>query len=423
MFKNKEKFLMGAATAAHQVEGNNKNSDFWVMENTEGTPFIEPSLNAIDHYNKFPQDIELLAKAGLNAYRFSIEWARIQPEEDRFAEDEIEHYKKMLECCYDHNITPIVTLHHFTSPRWLISKGGWKSKSVIDYFSKYVEYVIKKLGNLTPYICTINEANIGLQIMRIMEEFSSKLRNNIDIQVGMDDKFLKQRNLYMEKLKEVFGVEEINTFLIPRNVEENRLIFECHKEAREIIKSINPNIRVGITLSLWDYRILPGGEKFVEKLQREDFLEWLPYIKDDDFIGVQNYTQKTYGKEGMIVESNENLRRTLMGYKFCPEALSNVIRFVSKYWDKPILVTENGISTENDKDRVEFIIRAIAGIYQCLEEGINVIGYIHWSLLDNFEWQLGFSQKFGLIAVERTTQKRYPKNSLYLLGDICKFGF
>ncbi|MEM0286321.1 MAG: family 1 glycosylhydrolase, partial [Candidatus Methanomethyliaceae archaeon] len=209
--------------------------------------------------------------------------------------------------------------------------------------------------------------------------------------------------------------------LTPRSIEENRLIFECHKKAREIIKSINPNIKIGITLSLWDYKILPGGEKFVEKLQREDFIEWLPYLKDDDFIGVQNYSQKTYGEEGVIAEPN--MRTTLMGYKFCPEALSNVIRFVSKYWDKPILVTENGISTEDDKERVEFIIRAIAGIYQCLEEGINLIGYIHWSLLDNFEWQLGFSQKFGLIAVDRNTQKRYPKHSLYLLGDICKFAF
>lgn len=414
------KFLIGAATAAHQVEGNNINSDFWVMENTEGSPFREPSLNAVEHYTRFSEDIELMAKAGLNAYRFSIEWARIQPEENKFDDSEIEHYKEVLECCYKHGITPIVTLHHFSSPKWLISKGGWKSNTVINYFTKYVEYVIKKIGHLMPYVCTINEANMGVQIRRLMEEYRNNIRNT-NIQVGMNDDFLSKMEIYNKRIKEIFGVEEINTFLTPRNVEENRLVFECHKKAREVIKSINPDIKVGITLSLYDYKVLPGGETWIEKLQREDFIEWLPYLKDDDFIGVQNYTQKTYGEEGIIAEPSARI--TLMGYKFCPEALGNVIRFVSKHWDKPILITENGISTENDKDRVEFIIRALAGIYQCIEEGINVIGYIHWALLDNFEWQLGYSQKFGLIAVDRTIQKRYPKGSLYLLGDICKYGF
>ncbi|MCX7904972.1 MAG: family 1 glycosylhydrolase, partial [Caloramator sp.] len=184
---------------------------------------------------------------------------------------------------------------------------------------------------------------------------------------------------------------------------------------------MNPEIKVGITLSLYDYNFVSGGEQWGETLQREDFIEWLPYLKDDDFIGVQNYTQKTYSKEGILTESN--VRKTLMGYKFCPEALGNVVRFVSRYWKKPILITENGISTEDDKERIEFIIRALAGIYQCIEDGIDVIGYIYWSLLDNFEWQLGYSQKFGLIAVDRETQNRHPKNSLYLLGNVCRSGF
>ena len=155
-------------------------------------------------------------------------------------------------------------------------------------------------------------------------------------------------------------------------------------------------------------------------MMEEDFLHYLPYIQGDDFLGVQNYTRKIYGPNGIV--RPENARLTEMGYEFYPEALAGVIRYVSRYWTKPIIVTENGISTSNDKDRIEFIERALKGLHQCIEDGINVIGYMHWSLLDNFEWQLGYSQKFGLIAVDRKTQTRYPKESLTFLGNIKKYG-
>lgn len=423
----KKNFMIGAATAAHQVEGNNVNSDYWVMENLSGSTFKEPSLDATDHYNRYREDIKMLAKAGLNAYRFSIEWARIEPAKGSFEKKEIEHYRDVLKCCYEYQVTPIVTLHHFSSPKWLISEGGWESESTIEYFGKYCGYVISELGDLLAYVCTINEANMGVQLVRVMKDYMSKMAKaasekpaNADVQVGINiDKMQNPREKYNTGLKEAFGIEaeQIQVFLSPRTKEGDIIIMKCHEKAREIIKSINPNIKVGVTMSLYDYQALPGGEKYIDALWEEDFLHYLPYIGADDFFGVQNYTRKVFGPEGKV-EPDENTRMTEAGNEFYPESLAGVIRFVSKHWDKEIIVTENGISTSNDEDRVEFIRGTIDGVYRCIEEGINVSGYIHWSLLDNFEWQKGFDQKFGLIAVDRTTQTRIPKESLRVLG-VC----
>ncbi|MBR4549650.1 MAG: glycoside hydrolase family 1 protein, partial [Oscillospiraceae bacterium] len=141
-----QEFLIGAATAAHQVEGNNINSDYWLQEHLPHSSFTEPSGEACDHYHRYEEDIKLLAEAGLNAYRFSIEWARIEPEEGKFDETEIEHYRDVIRCCKADGVEPIVTLLHFTSPAWLIRKGGWEAESTIEYFRRYAAYVTEKLG-------------------------------------------------------------------------------------------------------------------------------------------------------------------------------------------------------------------------------------------------------------------------------------
>ena len=129
------KFLIGAATAAHQVEGNNVNSDCWAMEQMEFTSYNEPSLDAVDHYNRYAEDIRLLVEAGLNAYRFSIEWARVEPEPGVFSEQEIRHYRDVLACCHANGVEPIVTMHHFSSPKWLIQQGGWEAEETIEKFA------------------------------------------------------------------------------------------------------------------------------------------------------------------------------------------------------------------------------------------------------------------------------------------------
>jgi beta-glucosidase len=421
-------FMIGAATAAHQVEGNNKNSDFWVMEHAPDSLYKEPSLDAVNHYRKFKEDILLLAEAGGNAYRFSIEWARIEPEKGLFDEKEVEHYKEVLRFCHQQQITPIVTLHHFSSPKWLISEGGWESEQTIHYFENYCRFIISELGDLIPYICTINEANMGKQIKKIMKRMMKrhKAENKLgdgEVQVGLNVDMKHKMENYYRFLGEAFAVDprQVHPFLTARSENGEQMIMTCHQRARQVIKELRPSIKVGITFSLYDHQALPGGEEHAKNEQYEDFLNYLPYIQEDDFLGVQNYSRKIHGPNG-VVSPDEHTRLTKMGYEYYPEALANVLRFVSEYWHKPIVVTENGISTTDDHERIEFIERALTGVYQCIEEGIPVIGYTYWSLLDNFEWQLGYEQTFGLIAVDRKTQTRYPKKSLSFLGGIKRNG-
>lgn len=427
MRKFNSDFLIGAATSAHQVEGNNTNSDFWVLENIPESTFKEQSMDAMDHYSKFKEDLKLLVDAGLDAYRFTIEWARIEPSLGKYNQQEIDHYREVLNFCHEQGITPIVTLHHFSSPKWLITEGGWESETTIDHFGRYCKFVVSELGDLIPYICTINEANMGIQIKRVMEDMMSNMAGESkqasgEVQVGLNMDMKKRMEEYYRTAADAFGTDarNVHTFLAPRTENGDLIIMKCHEKAREMIKSVNPAIQVGVTLSLYDYQTLPGGEDYVRALQDEDFHHYLPYMQDDDFLGVQNYTRKVYGPNGPV--KMENARLTKMGYEYYPEALAGVLRYVSKYWHKPMIVTENGLSTSDDKERVEFIERALTGVLQCVEEGIPVVGYTHWSLLDNFEWQLGYAQTFGLISVDRTTQTRYPKESLTTLGNIKKFG-
>lgn len=420
----KEDFLIGAATAAHQVEGNNVNSDYWVLENIPGSAYQEPSMDAVDHYNRYREDIDLLAEAGMNAYRFSIEWARVEPENGIFEESEIEHYREVLQYCHKKAVTPVVTLHHFSSPKWLMTEGGWESRDTIAYFGRYCRYVVERLGNLIPYICTINEANMGVQLTRLIADMMKKMAEIHDVQVGVNLEQKEKQSAYQKAVEEAFGIpaDQVQVFLSPRSAEGDALIIECHKTARGIIRELHPEIKVGITLSLYDYQAEPGGEEQVAKLWEEDFLHYLSAIHDDDFLGIQNYTRKRFGKEGKM-EPAPDAKMTDAGNEYYPQSLAGVIRYVADHWEKEILVTEHGVATENDQDRAAFIGEALEGLYACVEEGIPVSGYLHWSLLDNFEWQVGYSRKFGLIAVDRTTQERLPKPSLTLLGNIKKKGF
>ncbi len=416
-------FLLGASTAAHQVEGNNIHSDYWRMERMKSTSFVEPSADAVDHYNRYQEDILLLKNAGLNCYRFSIEWARIEPEEGRFDEAEVEHYRKMIRFCKDNGITPIVTLHHFTSPKWLICKGGWEAESTVEDFRRYCAYIAQTLGKELTYIVTINEANMGLQLAAITKRYMKELllpkrKKDSDgkAQVGINLKqMIANQKIAAAENREVFGTEKLHTFVSQRTPEGDLLIMRAHVAAREAIKAICPHLKIGLSLSLHDMQPQKGGKRHAAREWQAEFGHYLPCIQDDDFIGVQNYSRSRFGFFGQL-DAPKDAEMTQMNYEFYPEALGNVIRAVHKDFRGDILVTENGIATGDDSRRVEFIRRALAGVRACMDDGIPVKGYCHWSLLDNFEWQKGFSMTFGLIGVDRTTQTRYPKQSLFYLG-------
>ena len=421
-------FFIGAATAAHQVEGNNIHSDYWAQELLPHTSFAEPSGLACDHYNRFEEDIRLLAGAGLNAYRFSVEWARIEPEEGRFDDQEIEHYRKVIACCRENGVEPIVTLMHFTSPVWLIRKGGWEAESTVEDFRRYAAYVTGKLGAELRYICTINEANMGLQLATISKRFQLMAQQAAQkaksaegtVQVGMNfEKMMENMKFAAAENAQVFGTPQPQIFVSSRTPEGDALVFRAHQAAKEAIKALYPEIKVGITLSMHDLQALPGGEKFAEDAWDEEFRHYLPFIQGDDFLGVQNYTRTQYGPEGQL-PCPEGAELTQMDYEFYPEALEHVIRRVHEDFKGDLIVTENGVAVSDDSRRVEFIRRALAGVESCVKDGIPVKGYMYWSLMDNFEWQKGFSMTFGLIAVDRATQMRTPKESLAFLGTYTK---
>lgn len=425
-------FLIGAATAAHQVEGGNIHSDYWAQEHMVHTDFLEPSGDAVDHYNRYGEDIRLMADAGLNAYRFSIEWARIEPQEGCFDEAQIDHYRKVICCCRENGIEPIVTLHHFTSPKWLISKGGWESDETPGYFARYTRYVMEQLGSELHYVCTINEANMGIQVAaiakRYMQQMMAKMqadktggdKTDGTVQMGLNlEKMMANQQAAEKERMEIFGVSKTECFTSPRTTHGDEIVMEAHRAARAVIREAAPHVRVGLTLSLHDIQAQPGGEENAGKEWAEEFTHYLPAIEGDDFLGVQNYTRTRIGAEGSL-PTPEGAELTQMDYEFYPQALEHVIRRVAKDFKGDLMVTENGIATADDSRRAAFIETALFGVNACIADGIPVKGYMYWSLLDNFEWQKGFSMTFGLIAVDRSTQQRSPKPSLTVLGGFCQ---
>lgn len=429
-------FLVGAATAAHQVEGNNIHSDYWAMEHMKYGNFNEPSLDAVDHYNRYEEDIKMVAEAGLNAYRFSIEWARIEPEQGVYDENEIEHYRKVLTCCRENGVEPIVTMMHFTSPKWLIENGGWENEATVEAFKNYCQYVTEQLGDLMHYVCTINEANMGIQVaaisaryraqmmakMQQMQQGGAEEKKDLEgtAQVGMNfNDMMANMQKQKEENVEIFGTDTLQTFVSARTPEGDMLVIRAHQAAKAAMKAVKLELQIGLTLSLHDIQAQEGGEETAAKEWVDEFTHYVPYIKEDDFFGLQNYSRSLIGPNG-ILPVPEGAEITQMDYEYYPEGLEHVIRRVYEEMPMPIMVTENGIATADDTRRVAYIQTAMKGVENCIQDGIPVKGYMYWSMMDNFEWQKGFGMTFGLISVDRTTQTRTAKPSLAVLGNYTK---
>ncbi len=422
------RFFIGSSTAAHQVEGDNIHSDYWAMENMKYTDFTEKSGKAVDHYRLYAEDIRIMKEAGLNAYRFSIEWARIEPKNGEFDENEIRHYGNVISECLKNGIEPVVTLFHFTSPKWLIEEVGWENPSVVFYFKRYVRKVIQELGENIHYVCTINEANMGVQIAKIAERYKRMMMSsgmqksqegNVQVGMNFDQMMANMQKKAMENTQ-VFGNPNPQCFVSSRTIGGDLLVCKAHVAAREVIRELYPNIKVGITLSLHDIQPVEGGEENAIKEWDDEFSHYIPFIEDDDFIGLQNYSRTLVGKDGPL-PCDKDATLTQMGYEYYPEALGHVAKRVYGELKKPIMVTENGVATDDDALRCKFIERALTGLKEAMNEGAEVLGYLHWSFCDNFEWQKGFSMQFGLVSVDRNDNfKRYKKPSLDFLGRYTK---
>jgi beta-glucosidase len=383
-------FSWGTATAAHQVEGGNWNNDWWVWEHAPGTPCAEPSGDACDQYHRYAEDIALLADLGFGSYRFSVEWSRIEPEPGEWSTAALDHYRRVVGCCRDHGVEPVVTLHHFTSPRWVAAMGGWTEPATAERFARLADRVGRHLGDEVGRWCTINEPNMVATMGYMLAVFPP----------GRQDRAERRA--------------------------ANDVFVAAHVAARDALKAV-VTAPVGLTLAMQemvavgdtDDELASASARVAHYLGglEDPFLE---VARDDDFIGVQTYTRQRVGPTGTL-GNEDGVRTTIMGYEFWPEALEACVR---RAWEEtrhtPILVTENGIATTDDAERVEYVQRALDGVLACIGDGIDVGGYTYWSLLDNFEWAFGYGPTFGLIGVDRATQQRHVKPSARWLGDVAR---
>jgi beta-glucosidase len=376
-------FQWGTATAAHQIEGGNVNNDWWEFEHDPTSGCLDRSGDACDSYHRYPEDIALVADLGLSFYRFSVEWSRIEPEEGEFSRAALDHYRRMLATCHEQGLVPMVTYHHFTHPRWLAAAGTWEAPHAVDRFARYCERVTAHLGDLIGMAGTINEPNVVATMGWRHGIFPPRVRDR------------------------------------DRRAKVNDALVSAHRAGVEAIRSGPGDFPVGLTLSMTDYQAQPGGEEWVERIRRPSEDVYLEATGGDDFIGVQTYTRARFGPDGGL-GPEEGVPTTQMGYEFYPEALEGTIR---RAWLKtgglPVLVTENGIGTDDDEARIDYVTRALAGVRRCLDDGIDVRGYMYWSLLDNFEWVLGYGPTFGMVAVDRETFVRRPKPSAAWLGGVA----
>lgn len=399
-------FLWGTATAAHQVEGNNVNNDNWLMEHVPGTMYAEPSGDACDHYHRYPEDIALLAELGFNMYRFSIEWARIEPEEGEFSKASLEHYRRMLSACHEHGLTPMVTFHHFTSPRWLIAAGGWEDKDTPDRFARFCERATQHLGDIIGAACTLNEPNLPLLLTK------SGIIPPPDPQQPAPWRLATANALGTTP-------DRLAPFVFAGSDRAVETILNAHRRAMEAIKAGPGDFPVGLTLALQDIQAGEGGEAMAAQMRQEINDVYLENLRGDDFVGVQTYSRTRFGPEGPL-PPEEGVELTQMHYEFWPEALEATIRYAASVTGIPVIVTENGIATTDDTRRIAYIQRALQGVANCLNDGLDVRGYTYWSAFDNFEWISGYRPTFGLIAVDRETQKRTVKPSALWVGAVAR---
>ncbi len=402
-----ENFLFGTATSSHQIEGGNVYNDWYYWELKNKLPKAGMACNSWRLYGK---DIGLMAKLGYNAYRFSVEWSRIQPEIGEWRSEAVKTYVDMLKKLHEHSIEPLVTLHHFTNPIWFIKRGGWEREENIDYFAQFVEKIVEELKEYVRIWITVNEP----AVLAYMGWGS-----------GEYPPFKRDAFLYFKVLKH---------------------LLMAHAEAYKIIKNADKKFQVGLAKHFTIFQ--PAKNYFLDKLAADtangsfnltvvEALEKgvLPgvFIKKKykeirgayDFWGVNYYTRHIIRFNPLKIMSlfAESLdgrgdEVTDMGWDIYPQGLYEVLIFLKKY-KKPIIITENGIATRDDDQRICFIVRHLYEVWRALKENVDVRGYMYWSFIDNYEWTSGFKPRFGLVEVDYVSFERKPRKSAFFYGKIA----
>jgi beta-glucosidase len=397
-------FLWGAATAAHQVEGNNVNSDCWLLENTKPSVFAEPSGDACNSFTLWPIDMDLVKRMGLNTYRFSLEWARIEPEPGAFSLAMLDHYKAMIEGCRARGLVPFVTFNHFTTPRWFAARGGWMQDDAPALFARFCDRAARHLAGGIGFATTLNEPNlVGL------------------LQDIVPPQFMAVDRAMAEAAGRAMGVPIVlagNALYVPDMARSRANLIKGHQAARAAIKAVRGDLPVGMSLSLFDDQAA-GPDSIRDAMREKYYGDFMRAVKGDDFLGVQNYERTVWDAKGKVPPP-ANAVRNMLGAEVYPPALAGAVRYAHAATGLPIYVTEHGVSTADDRVRANLITDALAELKVAMDDGVPVKGYIHWSLLDNFEWVFGYRPTLGLVSVDRTTFKRTVKPSAAVLGGISR---
>lgn len=370
-------FYWGAATASYQVEGGIDNCD-WAKAATEGR--VPVCGRACDHYHRYEQDFDLVASLGHNSHRFSVEWARIEPQEGQFDEDELEHYRNVIRALQKRNIVPFITLYHFTLPLWFSENGGWDRKDSPVVFARYCEKValaFKDLGVI--HYSTINEP------------------------VVMGSNGWLRGNWPPFKNNHLFGY-----------LKATRNMAYAHNAACSLIKSVQPTAQVSIVK---DNIYFHSSNVLFKPLA--SFMRWfwnrrfLNMVSEHiDAIGLNYYFHKEFGGRG-------GYKKNDMGWDLYPEGLYRDLIELKQY-KVPIYISEAGIADADDDQRAEYIKGLVSETYRAIQDGVNVQGFMYWSLLDNYEWALGFEKRFGLIEIDYDTLERKIRPSAYVYKQICE---
>ncbi len=376
-------FLWGSSVSSYQVEGNVNNCD-WSKK--------FPARTACNYYSKYEYYFDLAKELNQNVHRFSLSWARIQPEEDKFDRKHIEHYRKILLALKKRGISPMVTIWHWTLPLWISEKGGWQSSKFSEYFEQYTRFVVEELDDLVDFWLTTNEPMIYTSLAYVL------------------GKFPPQKN---------------NPLLVPK-VFYN--FVETHKKAYKAIHDINKDAKVGIAQNLSfvnaydENSVLNKSAASVFNFFRNRlFLELTKNYQD--FLGVNYYFHDRVELNPFsfpfLKIKNEDKEVSDLGWEIYPEGLYYVLKDLEKY-NLPIYITENGLADKKDTKRAKFITEHLRQIYQAINDGVDVRGYMHWSLIDNFEWIEGFGPRFGLVEMDYKTMGTKIRPSAREYAKICK---
>ncbi|MFC0681533.1 glycoside hydrolase family 1 protein [Lysobacter korlensis] len=391
-----QEFLWGVSTAGHQNEGDNTTSDTWFLENVSPTVFREPSGKACNSWELWRTDLDLITGMGLNAYRFSVEWARIEPEEGRIDESALDHYEEMVDACLERGVAPLITFSHFTAPHWFAKEGGWLDGGSAERFARFCDVVMDRFGDRIALAVTLNEPNLPRLLSWIVPGFVHE-----------------QTRATLKAASEAAGVERYRAGNVVQPEDYDELeagLTRAHLAAKAAIKARRPELRVGLSIAITDDVAVGDDTSLRDRKRAELYDHWLRLAQDDDFIGVQNYEQVVYGSDGPLPPA-EGAAINEMGSAVEPASLGGAVRYSYEVANVPVLVTEHGVGTGDDSVRLNFLQPSLAGLREAMDDGVPVLGYFHWTLMDNFEWVGGYSNHLGLHAVDRETFERIPKPS------------